>query len=338
MKNTKTLAELTAGATGALALLVTRVALAAEKTAEKAAEKGSIDAKAPGSAPMESADGVAGAAGSAGSAGGAAAPAAPDPEAIRQMVETTVQNQDPTTFTIVALALGGVALVLALVLLGLHVQQNGATKRAQADLGREKKRVAALEQQLDAQASTIEGLVAAVTALKNQPAAPAPAPVRPAPVQPSAPAPAPVITDDMRWHDFVDAYNALRAKSKELAGSMALRKDRQAFQQHYGLIGLSCTNSDARMADPSVAPVFAEQALASADFWAYPMPDGSGRYAVVPTSMHPYTSEFHRQGGGAEAFASRYAGGTCQTLTVLRPAIFSRTLGEIEQKGELRLS
>ena len=323
MKNTKTLAELTAGATGALALLATRVALAAEKTAEKAAEKGSIDAKAPGSTPMESADGVAGAAGSAGSAGGAAAPAAPDPEAIRQMVETTVQNQDPTTFTIVALALGGVALVLALVLLGLHVQQNGATKRAQADLGREKKRVAALEQQLDAQASTIEGLVAAVTALKNPPA---------------APAPAPVITDDMRWHDFVDAYNALRAKSKELAGSMALRKDRQAFQQHYGLIGLSCTNSDARMADPSVAPVFAEQALASADFWAYPMPDGSGRYAVVPTSMHPYTSEFHRQGGGAEAFASRYAGGTCQNITVLRPAIFARSLTAIEQKGELRLS
>ena len=97
MKNTKTLAELTAGATGALALLATRVALAAEKTAEKAAEKGSIDAKAPGSTPMESADGVAGAAGSAGSAGGAAAPAAPDPEAIRQMVETTVQNQDPTS-------------------------------------------------------------------------------------------------------------------------------------------------------------------------------------------------------------------------------------------------
>lgn len=336
MKKTKTLANLTAGATGVLALLVTRVALAAEKTAEK----GGIDAKAPGSAPVESAENATSA---AGAAGAPAAPAAPDPEAIRQMVETTVQNQDPTTFTIAALAIGGVALLLALLLLGLHIQQNGAVKRAQSDLGREKKRADKLQQQLDAQANTIDELVAAMTALKNQTTAPAPAPVRPAPVRPAPvrpaePAPAPVITEEMRWRDFVDAYNALRAKSKEMAGSMALRKDRQAFQQRFGLIGLSCTNSDARMADPGIAPIFTEQSLASADFWAYQLPDGSGRYAVVPTSMHPYTSEFHRQGGGAEAFASRYAGGTCQNITVLRPAIFARSLTAIEQKGELRLS
>lgn len=328
MKKTKTLANLTAGATGVLALLVTRVALAAEKTAEK----GGIDAKAPGSAPVESAENATGA------AGAPAAPAAPDPEAIRQMVETTVQKQDPTTFTIAALAIGGVALLLALILLGLHIQQNGAVKRAQSDLGREKKRADKLQQQLDAQANTIDELVATVTALKNQTTAPAPAPARPAPPRPVAPAPAPVITEEMRWRDFVDAYNALRAKSKEMAGSMALRKDRQAFQQRFGLIGLSCTNSDARMADPGIAPIFTEQSLASADFWAYQLPDGSGRYAVVPTSMHPYTSEFHRQGGGAEAFASRYAGGTCQNITVLRPAIFARSLTAIEQKGELRLS
>ena len=335
MKKTKTLANLTAGATGVLALLVARVALAAEKTAEK----GGIDAKAPGSAPVESAENATSA---AGAAGAPAAPAAPDPEAIRQMVETTVQNQDPTTFTIAALAIGGVALLLALLLLGLHIQQNGAVKRAQSDLGREKKRADKLQQQLDAQANTIDELVAAMTALKNQTTAPAPAPVRPAPVRPAPvrpaePAPAPVITEEMRWRDFVAAYNALRAKSAAMGGNMAVRNDRIAFQKKYDIIGISCTNSSVRVTDASIAPVFAEQSLTMANYWAYPLPDGSGRYAVVP-SAHDYSSGFHREGGGKEVFDSNYTNGSYQNIIVDRPAIFSHTLNEIESIGRLRLS
>ena len=327
MKKTKTLAHLTAGAAGALALLMTRIALAAEKTAEK----GGIDAKAPGSAPVESAESATGA------AGAPAAPAAPDPEAIRQMVETTVAAQDPTTFTIAALALGGVALLLALVLLGLHVQQNGAVKRAQADLRKQKKTVEQLQQQVGAQANTIDELVATVTALKNQTTAPAPAPVRPAPVRPAEPAPAPVITEEMRWRDFVDAYNALRAKSAAMGGNMAVRNDRIAFQKKYNIIGISCTNSSIRVTDASIAPVFAEQTLTMANYWAYPLPDGSGRYAVVP-SAHDYSSGFHREGGGKEVFDSNYTNGSYQNIIVDRPAIFSHTLNEIESIGRLRLS
>lgn len=313
MQNNKTFRGPAGLLAGGCALLAARVACAAEE----AAEKNGIDATAVGSAPMK-----------------AAAPALNE-DAVRQIAGTVVEQHDPTTFTIIALAAGGLALVLALALFYLHIQQNSALKRTKSDLRAQAAETKRLRSRLETQQKTIDGLAKALAAQDARPAAAPAAPVMPASAP--QPAPEPAITDEMRYRDFVAAYNELRAKSKAMSGSMALRKDRQAFFQRYGLIGLSCTNSEARMTDAALAPVFAEQPLQSADFWAYPMPDGSGRYAVVP-SAHPYTSELHRQGGGAEAFASRYAGGTCQNITVLRPAIFSSSLAEIEEKGELRLA
>lgn len=144
--------------------------------------------------------------------------------------------------------------------------------------------------------------------------------------------PKPVVTDEMRYREFIAAYNDFRA-SLDALGLNAV-KAQDAFYAKWHVRGLSCTNYEARMSDPALAPVFAAQESArDAQYLAYPLADD--RYAVVPNAGD-YTDGLHAQAGGKEAFRSNYDGRTAENLIVLRPAIFS-PVNVIAEPGELRL-
>lgn len=144
------------------------------------------------------------------------------------------------------------------------------------------------------------------------------------------------VADPSLFRDFVTAYNRVREQYAALPGGTDSRALRTSFLQDYHVRGIACTNVVQRIKDPKTPLALEEQSLATAAFWAYPLADDSGRYAVVPTFRN-YTMLLHQQGGGAEAFASNYHAGGYRNITVIRPAIFA-SLTEIAQRGRLQLS
>ncbi len=103
----------------------------------------------------------------------------------------------------------------------------------------------------------------------------------------------------------------------------ALRKERFAsLLQEFSVEMFTCTNVEARRANPNTPPTF--ETKAEGDFWAIKKEDGSDDYHVIPNPTLAYDDDRHRFYGMKEAFASNYQEG--KTYTHMRldaPARFS---------------
>ena len=88
------------------------------------------------------------------------------------------------------------------------------------------------------------------------------------------------------------------------------------------------------------SPKFAEvDGVAMSAFWAWQSTAGDGRYAVVPSPLHPYDKQSHDTGGLKETFASNFEDGVYSKMEVKLPAIFRRVENrwQVEQPGLIHL-
>ena len=117
---------------------------------------------------------------------------------------------------------------------------------------------------------------------------------------------------------FLEAYSEVDELQDE-----ALRKERFAsLLQEFSVEMFTCTNVEARRANPNTPPTF--ETKAEGDFWAIKKEGGSDDYHVIPNPTLAYDDDRHRFYGMKEAFASNYQEG--KTYTHMRldaPARFS---------------
>lgn len=246
--------------------------------------------------------------------------------------------QTDPMFGILTYAALAVAVVALIITIAAFFTQRGPIQEARYDVKALKKELAAAKKENEGNAELIEQMKEQIARLEaaQDNAAVAMETMRraaPASVAPALATPAPVITDEMRYCDFVAAYNERRAAAAAAGDEFDRIDIRDAFLQEFHLRGLACANATERMQNPALPIAFAETPAANADFWAFSLTEG--RYAVVP-SFGDYTQDTHTQ-GGRDAFASDYTSGSCHTVIVDRPAVF-QGLSTIEEKGQLRLS
>ena len=110
---------------------------------------------------------------------------------------------------------------------------------------------------------------------------------------------------------------------------------RREFAEKYKVIAFKCINAEARASHSENPPVFKECDLFDGTLWGIPLNDGT--LAVFP-NLSSYESAFHFKGGMKELFNSNYAGGNYRKIDVKQPAVLTRDLKIINQKGKLELS
>lgn len=194
-----------------------------------------------------------------------------------------------------------------------------ATVKAQSD------EIKRLRGEIDVLKESIKRAEAATTVPKE--AAPKIAPVRAAAPKETAP-PAPTIADE--YGEFVAEYNALQKKT-----GLEARTAKQDFIKKFAVKAFNCTNFEARMNDPALAPVFSDaESPAMGRYWAYAV--RGDIFAVVP-NINPYEAQNHTAGAMGEVFASNFANGsTYRSIAVVKPALFKGEW-QLDERGELKL-
>ena len=123
-----------------------------------------------------------------------------------------------------------------------------------------------------------------------------------------------------RMEEIKREYNSLEA----IGEANEQRLARNAFIQKHGVVGLICTNSQARMGNPSLKPEFGEAGSPQrGDLWAVPL-GNSLLWAVMPRQNLNYESQRNNSGGLGEIFDSNFESGTYSRITLASPAIFQR--------------
>ena len=126
-----------------------------------------------------------------------------------------------------------------------------------------------------------------------------------------------------RLEEIKREYNGLETISEP----MGQRRARNAFIQKQGVVGLICTNSQARMGNPSLKPEFGEAGSPQeGDLWAVQL-GKSPLWAVMPRQNLNYESQRNHSGGLGEIFDSNFEGGTYSRISLAEPAIFQRGSG-----------
>ena len=126
--------------------------------------------------------------------------------------------------------------------------------------------------------------------------------------------------DKTPWQAMVDEYSVLAANINQPRYRQACEMfDKLTEQPKFVVIG----------------------DLLQSSLWAMTIPDGPGKYAVVPNPIKAYNKEMHEHQGMKETFASNFEkSGTYSGYQVKLPAIFKAMLGNwrIERPGVIRLS
>jgi len=133
------------------------------------------------------------------------------------------------------------------------------------------------------------------------------------------------------WKEFLEDYN-------NLARSVDIPRVEQAcenFIELHEIRQLMCLSKSANGEELRFAAVDGEES----DFWAFPLKDYKGKFAVVPNPTLTYTEKLHNQGGMKETFASNYDSGIYRHIEAKIPAIFEHKDDnwKIEQPGLIRL-
>ena len=140
--------------------------------------------------------------------------------------------------------------------------------------------------------------------------------------------------DKTPWQAMVDDFNVLAANMNQ----PRYRQACEQFVDRHHLALLAFTEIDKMTEQPKFVVI---GDLLQSQLWAMTLPDGPGKYAVVPNPIKAYNRDAHDHQGMKETFASNYEiGGTYSGYQVKLPAIFKATLGNwrIERPGVIRLS
>lgn len=135
-------------------------------------------------------------------------------------------------------------------------------------------------------------------------------------------------------NDFVVAYNELPSSSNMMNRRIA----KNEFIQKFSVRGFSCVNSEARIANPSVASIYIADKVSNAEYWA--MAIGKNHYAVVPNVKLTYDGAHHVAAGMQDVFTSNFKSGNIYyQIKVKQPACFlaSGDSWILRKKGELLL-
>ena len=139
-----------------------------------------------------------------------------------------------------------------------------------------------------------------------------------------------------RMEEIKQAYNSLNV----IGNASEQRRARNDFIRKYQVVGLICTNSQARMGNPSLAPEFGDAGSPQqGDLWAAPL-GKPPLYAVMPRQGLNYEHQRNESGGLGEIFDSNFEGGTYARIELLYLAIFQRGGGGwvSSKKGQIRLT
>ncbi len=143
------------------------------------------------------------------------------------------------------------------------------------------------------------------------------------------------------WQPFLEDFNSL-ARSMDIPKADVACEN---FVELHQLVLLRCLfPSSPSGKRGEVPPKFTkEKAVADGVYWAWPLPEEEGRFAVVPRPNIPYDEKLYREGGLKETFASNFENGgpgaVYRHVEVKLPAIFVNKNGswQIEQPGLIRL-
>lgn len=136
------------------------------------------------------------------------------------------------------------------------------------------------------------------------------------------------------WQAMVDEFNVLAANINQ----PRYRQACEMFVEKYHLALLAFTEIDKLTEQPKFVVI---GDLLQSSLWAMTVPDGPGKYAVVPNPIKAYNKDLHEHQGMKETFASNFEqGGNYTGYQVKLPAVFKAVLGNwrIERPGVIRLS
>jgi len=143
------------------------------------------------------------------------------------------------------------------------------------------------------------------------------------------------------WQPFLEDFNSL-ARSMDIPKADIACEN---FVELHQLILLRCLFPSSPSGNRGeMPPKFTkEKAIANGVYWAWPLPEEEGRFAVVPRPNLSYDEKLYREGGLKETFASNFENGgpgaVYRHVEVKLPAIFVNKNGnwQIEQPGLIRL-
>ena len=151
-----------------------------------------------------------------------------------------------------------------------------------------------------------------------------------------APAPAMALTSQVPiWQAFLADYNSLAMSINVPKADTAC----ELFVRNYKLSLLICVDHAAQENGQTVLKFVPVEQAAGSQYWAWPLPDKNGIYAVVPNPLQPYDQKLHTESGMKETFASNYEQGVYRTLQVRLPAQFQCREGawEIIEPGVIQV-
>ena len=124
--------------------------------------------------------------------------------------------------------------------------------------------------------------------------------------------PAPVSAVEPQSVSQVPIWQAFLADYNSLAVSINVPKADKAcelFVQNYKLSLLICVDHAAQENGQTVLKFVPVEQSAGSQYWAWPLPDKNGVYAVVPNPLLSYDQKLHTESGMKETFASKYEQG-----------------------------
>jgi len=140
--------------------------------------------------------------------------------------------------------------------------------------------------------------------------------------------------DKTAWQAMVDDFNVLAANMNQPRYKQACER----FVEKYHLALLAFVEIDKMTEQPKFVVI---GDILQSNLWAMTVPDGPGKYAVVPNPIKAYNREAHEHHGMKETFASNYENGAVYSgYQVKLPAMFKAVLGNwrIDRPGVIRLS
>ena len=137
------------------------------------------------------------------------------------------------------------------------------------------------------------------------------------------------------WQAFLADYNSLAVSINVPKADKAC----ELFVQNYKLSLLICVDHAAQENGQTVLKFVPVEQSAGSQYWAWPLPDKNGVYAVVPNPLQSYDQKLHTESGMKETFASNYEQGVYRILQVRLPAQFQCREGawEIIEPGVIQV-
>ena len=144
------------------------------------------------------------------------------------------------------------------------------------------------------------------------------------------------LQESPKIREIVSAFNKMMGEVAKAKG-LESRTIRESFAEKYRVVTFKCINSEERVSNPELPPVFEPSKLTDSKLWGVPL-TGDTLVVFPSPSLRNYESTMHYKGGMKELFESNYTGGNYLKIELIKPTIVTADLRTIKQKGELRLS